>query len=234
MKAQMIVVAAGDGVRLKSDIPKPFVLLRGKPLIIHSLETLSRCRQLESLIVVAHPQYVERMRSLINGYGCQKVKAVVAGGETRRKSVERGMEALDVDAQIVAIHDGARPLVSVEDVDKVVEEAQKHPAAILAVRVKPTIKQVDDETMMVVATLNRQQLWDVQTPQVFQRKILEQAHQKCCCENPTDDSGMVEKSGVPVKVVEGSYRNLKITTGEDLVVAEQLLSACAERRGEES
>ncbi len=224
MKAQVIVVAAGDGIRLKSDVPKPFVLLCGKPLIIHSLETLSRCRQLESLIVVAHPQCVERMRSLIKEHGCQKVKTVVAGGETRRKSVERGMDALDEDTQIVAIHDGARPLVSVEDVDKVVDEAQRHPAAILAVRVKPTIKQVDDETMMVVATLNRQQLWDVQTPQVFQRKVIEQAHQKCRCENPTDDAAMVEKSGAAVKVVEGSYRNLKITTGEDLVFAEQLLS----------
>ncbi len=224
MKAQGIVVAAGEGLRFKSDLPKPFVLLNGQPMIVYSLRTLAHCQQLESLVVVAHPQFLERMKALIEEHGCQKIKAVVPGGKSRRESVECGLKALDEDTQIVAIHDGARPLVSVDAVDRVVDEAKRQPAAILAVKVKPTIKQVDEQTMLVTATLNRQQLWDVQTPQVFQRKIIEQAHRQCRSENVTDDAAMVEELGAAVKIVEGSYRNIKITTCEDMVFAQQLLS----------
>ena len=223
MKAQGIVVAAGEGLRFKSDIPKPFALLNGEPLIVHSLRALAQSQSLESLIVVAHPQFLQRMQTVIEEFGCKKVRRIVPGGKTRRESVGRGLASLDDDTRIVAIHDGARPLVGPEEVNRAVEEAERCSAASLAVRVKPTIKVVDQKTMTVTATLQRQELWDVQTPQVFERSVIEQAHRQWQGDDPTDDSAMVEKQGVSVKVIEGSYRNIKITTREDLVFAEQLL-----------
>jgi len=224
MKAQGIVVAAGEGVRFKGDTPKPFVLLNGEPLIVHSLRALAQSRSLESLIVVANPQFLQRMQAVIEEFGCEKVRCIVPGGKTRRESVGRGLMSLDDDTRVVAVHDGARPLISPEEVSGVVEAAGRCSAAILAVRVKPTIKVVDPKTMTVTATLERQKLWDVQTPQAFERSVIEQAHRQWQGDDPTDDSAMVEKQGVAVKVIEGSYRNIKITTREDLVFAEQLLS----------
>ena len=224
MKAQGIVVAAGEGLRFKSDIPKPFALLNGEPLIVHSLRALAQSRSLESLIVVANPQFLQRMQAVIEEFGCEKVRCIVPGGKTRLESVGRGVMSLDDDTRVVAVHDGARPLISPEEVSGVVEAAGRCSAAILAVRVKPTIKVVDPKTMTVTARLERQKLWDVQTPQAFERSVIEQAHRQWQGEEPTDDSAMVEKQGVAVKVIEGSYRNIKITTREDLVFAEQLLS----------
>lgn len=215
-KTQAIVPAAGSGSRFKSNTPKQFVTIAGKPLIAHTLSSLSKSRLVQSIIVVAPKKHIARFNQLIKKFKLIKVKAVVVGAETRSDSVCNGLKALDADTDIVLVHDGGRPAVSVKIIDESIKLCHNSAAVVAAVPVKPTIKVVDPQSLVVRKTLDRNELWEVQTPQTFKKDILVKAHRKAKNNQATDDASLVEDLGVAVKVCLGDYRNIKVTTKEDI------------------
>ncbi|MDD3375656.1 MAG: 2-C-methyl-D-erythritol 4-phosphate cytidylyltransferase [Candidatus Omnitrophica bacterium] len=223
MKTQVIIPSAGIGSRLKTATLKPLIVLDGKPIFIHCLEAFEACSLIHSIIVVVSSESIEDFKVAIKENGLKKVKAIVPGGSERCDSVQNGLKQVDDDADVVLVHDGARPFVSVDLIERCIKALKENEAAIAAVAVKPTIKLVDAERMIIEKTLDRTKLWDAQTPQAFKKDIIVKAYSHMLQENPTDDSSLVERMGVKVKIVEGSYDNIKITTPEDLKLAEILV-----------
>ncbi|MCK4881837.1 MAG: 2-C-methyl-D-erythritol 4-phosphate cytidylyltransferase [Candidatus Omnitrophica bacterium] len=220
MKIQAIIPTAGIGARLKTGLPKPLVELCGKPLCAHTLEAFERSPVIDSIVLVGHADQLFELGNIVKQYQLKKVTKIVAGGETRCESVSKGLAVLDADADIVVVHDGARPLVSLETISDAVALCREAEAVVVAVPVKSTIKRVNQKDLSVEETLDREGLWEIQTPQVFKKDILIKAHAQKQEGVPTDDAMMVEQLGVRVKVFSGDYRNIKITTQEDLTVAE--------------
>jgi 2-C-methyl-D-erythritol 4-phosphate cytidylyltransferase len=219
-----IIAAAGTGTRMASDRPKQFLQLAGKPVIFHTLQPFEECDSINEVIVVLPAAESAGFLSLAGKYGLRKVSRVVPGGATRADSVKRGLMAIrSATAEIVAVHDGVRPFVTVEEINRTVEAARLHGAAILVAPVTDTIKQVGEER--VVKTLDRAQLRRALTPQCFQYELLRQAYQRTDVNDPslTDESALVEQLGKPVMIIEGNARNIKITSAEDLLLAEALL-----------
>jgi 2-C-methyl-D-erythritol 4-phosphate cytidylyltransferase len=223
MKVEALIPAAGLGLRLAGPVAKPLMNMGGQPLFIRTVQILARCPSIENLIVMADPQLIPIFVDHLRSFGINKVKTVIAGGATRSRSVTNGLKALDKDTQLVVVHDAARPLVTVSLVEDAIAECSREAAVICAVPIKPTIKRVNPESHYVEATLNRDVLWEVQTPQVFRREILERAHAKAVDDGASDDAGLVEQLGVKVKVITGDYRNIKVTTPEDMVIGELFL-----------
>ncbi|MDD5669182.1 MAG: 2-C-methyl-D-erythritol 4-phosphate cytidylyltransferase [Candidatus Omnitrophica bacterium] len=227
MSVTAILLAAGQGLRLKTGVSKPLVLLNKKPLIQYSLETLNSHPDISALIVVVHPDNKKKVCSLIKRLGIDKVKGVIEGGIRRQDSVFNGLSMLDPSADSVLIHDSARPFIENKCITETVREALKSGAAVTGVPVKSTIKQVlvskrNPGVSIVVKTLPRENLWEIQTPQVFKKKIILEAFAAFGDSDVTDDAMMVEKLGYPVRIVRGSYNNIKITTPEDLIVGEAI------------
>ena len=221
-----IIAAAGAGTRMASGRPKQFLLLAGTPVIIHTLKVFEQCESINEVILVLPAAESAGFLSLAGKFGLRKVARVVPGGMTRADSVKRGLMAIRAaTAEIVAVHDGVRPFVTVEEIDAVVAAAQTGGAAILVAPVTDTIKQIDDGR--VVKTLDRSGLRRALTPQCFRYELLRDAYQAADVTDPsvTDESVLVEKLGVPVSFVEGSPRNIKVTTAEDLLIAEAILGS---------
>jgi 2-C-methyl-D-erythritol 4-phosphate cytidylyltransferase len=219
-----IIAAAGAGTRMASDRPKQFLLLAGMPVIFHTLRSFEQCGSIDEVIVVLPAAESAGFVSQAGKFGVRKLARVVPGGATRADSVKRGLMAIrSATAGIVAVHDGVRPFVTVDEIDATVAAAKVHGAAILVAPVTDTIKQVDDG--LVVRTLDRVSLRRALTPQCFRYELLRQAYERADVNDPslTDESALVEQLGQPVSIVEGSARNIKITTAEDLRVAEALL-----------
>ena len=192
-------------------------------MLAWTLQAFEKARSIQGIILVVHSSDIAAAQRLIRSFRFHKVIDVVHGGQSRMASVYCGIQALPPNARWVAVHDGARPLVTPELIEATIKGARGGRAAIAAVPVVPTIKQV--AAGWVTKTLDRNKLWIVQTPQVFERKLLERAH---CLGGrndfvATDDAALVERLGRRVRIVMGSPRNLKVTTPEDLVVAEALL-----------
>jgi len=217
-----IVPAAGTGERFGGERPKPFADLGGKPVIIRTLQVFESYPLVEGIVLVVHPDWLKDYKDLVAAHALKKVKAVVVGGDTRTQSVRNGLLALGADADVVMVHDGVRPLVTPVIIAAGIDAVKAAGAAIAAVPVKPTIKVIDPKTQTVAETLDRELLWEVQTPQVFDRKVLEKAYAQDR-DGATDDAVLVERMGVKVSVFMGSYANVKITTPEDLIVARALL-----------
>ena len=223
MKIQALLAAAGLGVRLQTNQTKALVLLKGKPLFCYSLEVFEKSNLIDSVIIMAPKGKQDTFQKVVDKSGFKKVKAIIVGGERRCDSVFVGLKKTDADTEFVVIHDAARPLVTEEMLARVINAAQENKAAIAAVMVKPTIKVVDPKTSMVQKTLDRNTLREVQTPQAFEKEILAKAYEKLGTKTPTDDAALAEALGIGVKVVEGDYRNIKITTQEDIILAQGLL-----------
>ncbi len=215
-----IIVAAGHSERMNG-LDKIFAPLMGRPLLVWSLSAFKRCEAIDGVVVVASPQSVQRVRDLCADWRFTNVVAVVAGGETRQESVRAGVDAA-ADAAIVAIHDAARPLVTPELIERGVALARETGAALCAISSRDTVKEVDGDPPMVRATPDRARMWLAQTPQVFDRALLLKAHARATSP-ATDDAALVEATGHEVRVYEGAASNFKITTPEDLIVAEALL-----------
>lgn len=228
MTTKAIIVAGGLGTRLKTIRPKPLVMLNGKPLLAYSADVFEKFPSVDSIIIVTHEYHVLDVEDVVRHYNFQKVERVVIGGETRSASVYNGLRETGDKTDIVVIHDGARPLINARTIQKAIEQCKVHGAAVVGVKVKSTIKRVDPLDLFVRETLNRGELWEIQTPQVFNRELLLKAYAQKGAENPTDDAGLVERLGISVKVIEGDYENIKITTNEDLVLAEAFLNARAD------
>ena len=216
-----IVVAAGESRRM-AGLDKLFVSIGGRPLLSHSVDLLCRCTAVDEVVLVLSERNIEAARDLVDANGWDKVSTVRTGGPRRQDSVRRGLEALG-PCDWVMVHDGARPFIDTDIVARGFDAAGETGAAVAAVPVKDTTKLADDQ-MTVVETMPRERLWSVQTPQIFRRDVLVKAHQDIT-EDMTDDAAMVERIGVPVKLFEGSYSNIKVTTPEDIVVAEAILRA---------
>lgn len=221
MSVCAIVVAGGVGKRLKTKVRKSFVRVAGRPMLGWVLRALERSPSVKEVVVVAHPKDLAAARRLAHREGAAKVAAVVPGGESRMASVGCGLKAVPPDTTWVLVHDAARPLVTPALIEATVKAARQAKAAIAAVPVVPTIKQA--RGAWVEKTLDRSKLWAVQTPQVFERKLLERAHRRANGFAATDDAALVEAMGKRVRIVPGSDRNLKVTTPEDLLIAEALL-----------
>lgn len=221
-----IVVAGGKGVRFGGDRPKQFLEVNGSPIIIHTLRQFERCREIGSVVVVLPAEETAGFQSLIEKFALQKVSQIVAGGATRAQSVKQGLSAIN-DAEVVAVHDGVRPLVTPDEIDEVVKAATASGAAILVARISDTIKDV--RSNRVINTLPRVNLRRALTPQCFRMDVLKCAYEQleqleAAAIEVTDDSFLVERLGVAVATIEGSARNIKITKEEDLAFAEAFLN----------
>ena len=216
-----IVVAAGESHRM-GEIDKIFTDLGGKPLILHSLTTLQACHSVTSIVLVVSEARVPEAEALIASQGLTKVLSVRAGGARRQDSVRKGLDLLG-DCDWIVVQDGARPFIQRHTVEFGLLEARRTGAAVAAVPVRDTIKTAD-ASGLVVATVPRNGLWAIQTPQVFRRELLQRAHAEVT-EDVTDDASMVERIGVKVKVFAGTDSNIKVTTPGDLPVAEAILKS---------
>lgn len=219
-----IIAAAGTGTRMASDRPKQFLHLAGIPIIFHTLKPFEQCDSIQEVIVVLPAEESAAFLALAGKQGLRKLSRVVPGGVTRADSVKRGLAAIrSATAEIVAVHDGVRPFVTVEEIDNVVAAAESDGAAILVAPVTDTIKRVSGDS--VAATLERRELRRALTPQCFRYELLRKAFDQADVNDPsfTDESAMVEKLGARVTIVEGSSRNIKITTPQDLLIAEAFL-----------
>lgn len=223
--AKAIVLAAGQGKRMGSAVPKQFLELDGKPLLYYSLECFEKSELISEIILVTGKDAIPFCWRIVERYGFKKVKYVVPGGKERYDSVYEGLKACEA-CDIVYIHDGARPFPDAEMLNRCMEAALEYGACVAAVPSKDTIK-IGTEEGIVKETPDRKTLWNVQTPQVFQYDLISKAHReirKGSMEGVTDDSMIVESLHLcPVKLVMGSYDNIKVTTPEDLVVAENIL-----------
>ncbi|NLY18246.1 MAG: 2-C-methyl-D-erythritol 4-phosphate cytidylyltransferase [Clostridiaceae bacterium] len=226
-KATAIIVAAGTGSRMKTSTNKQYLPLSGKPVLAHTLEVFEKSGFISEIIVVInkeeHKQFDE---CILTPYRFQKIKSVVDGGADRQESVYNGLKKVSSNAELVCVHDGARPFVTVDIIKESVSAAGISGAACAGVPVKDTIKQADKRGV-VEKTLARRLLWAVQTPQAFKKEILINAHEKALSDGfrGTDDCVLVERLGHTVQMVMGSYSNIKITTPEDLVFAEAIAKA---------
>ena len=220
-----IVVAAGRSERM-GGIDKVLTELVGRPLIAWTLAAFRECPAVEGVVVVAAPERVERMRDLVQEWRFRNVINVVPGGEQRQDSVRAGIEAAN-GAAIVAVHDGARPLVTSGLIARGIELARESGAAIAAVPARDTVKQAEGDPPVIRATHDRASIWLAQTPQVFDRALLQRAHEQAesSAQHATDDAALVEALGHDVRIYEGSAQNIKVTTREDLLIAETLLRA---------
>jgi 2-C-methyl-D-erythritol 4-phosphate cytidylyltransferase len=221
-----IIAAAGSGSRMASDRPKQFLELAGTPIIFHTLQRFEECDSIQEVIVVLPADESAGFLSSAGKYGLRKLAKVVPGGKTRADSVKRGLLSIrSATAEIVAVHDGVRPFVSVDEIDATVAAAQQHGAAILVSRVTDTIKHVEGDS--IVETVDRTELRHALTPQCFRYDLLRRAFDNVDVSDPslTDESAMIERLGERVAVVEGSSRNIKITTTLDLMIAESYLKS---------
>ena len=225
MRVNAVVVAAGQGKRMGGDTPKPFLLLAGRPLILHTLSRFA-ASQVRRVIVVTGVKEVSRCQELIESDIQLRCLDCIfeVGGVRRQDSVSRGLARVDPDCEVVVIHDGVRPFVSSRLIDRCIEVVFREGAVVVGVPVRSTIKVVSNERL-VLDTPPRNTLWEIQTPQVFRLEIIREAHNKAILEGTeaTDDAMLVERLGKSVSLLEGHPTNIKITTVEDMLLAEALI-----------
>ncbi|MDR4436500.1 2-C-methyl-D-erythritol 4-phosphate cytidylyltransferase [Bacillus tequilensis] len=225
MHYDVVIPAAGQGKRMKAGRNKLFIELKGDPVIIHTLRVFDNHGPCEKIILVINEQEREQFQQLLSDYPFQTAIELVAGGDERQHSVYKGLKAVKQE-KIVLVHDGARPFIKHAQIDELIAEAEQTGAAILAVPVKDTIKRV--QALKVSETIERSSLWAVQTPQAFRLSLLMQAHAEAEHKGflGTDDASLVEQmEGGSVRVVEGSYTNIKLTTPDDLMSAEAIMES---------
>ncbi len=224
-KVSVLIPAAGSGNRMgHRRTKKPYLQLLGKPILTHTISVFDRNPVVNRIHVIVNPSDFELCQSVaIVPYSFQKVADLIPGGETRQDSIFNGLQSLPSDADFVIVHDGVRPFVTDDIIDSCLEAAGEWGAAVAAVPVKDTIKVVDADRF-IVDTPNRSRLWAVQTPQSFRKDLLLEAHlwARRTGLDATDDAALVEQLGFRVRLIAGSHRNLKITTAEDLLIAEAL------------
>jgi len=228
MRVTAIVVAAGEGRRVGSALPKPYRLIAGRAMVLRTLDRCFGARRVDDVILVVAANELARCEGLLNADAAlgHRPWRLQPGGETRQESVTCGLKALKAETEIVVIHDGARPLVAPALIDRCVEVACEHGAAIAGVPVHDTIKIVSEDCW-VRSTPDRNGLWEIQTPQVFRKDLIVEGHERAARDGfrATDDAMLIERMAKPVFVVEGDRSNLKITVPEDILLAETLIQS---------
>jgi 2-C-methyl-D-erythritol 4-phosphate cytidylyltransferase len=220
-----IIPAAGEGRRMGRTVPKQFLQIGGREILTRTLEVFEACRAIDDVwVVVAAEQCAPCQRTIVERYGFQKIRGVIAGGATRQESVWRGLQQVADAVTLVVVHDGVRPLVTELLLQQTLEQASRHGAAIAAVPLKDTLKRVS-AAGIVEATVPRESLWRVQTPQAFRHALLRRAFQHAWRQGlqATDEAGLIEALGHPVQIVPSYEHNIKITTPDDLVLCEMFL-----------
>lgn len=220
-KTAAIILAAGMGNRMNLGYNKIFYNFK-KPLICYTIDVFEKSKVVDEIILVVAKNEENKFKEIINNNNYQKISKIFVGGETRQDSSRIGVE--NCDAEIVLIHDGARPFIKQETITKSVEATKKFGASIFAVPCKDTVK-LAQEDKIIDKTLNRTKIWMAQTPQTFFRDLILEAHTKAKAENfiGTDEASLLEKIGKKVKLVMGSYDNIKVTTEEDLLLAKLII-----------
>lgn len=238
-KVIAVIPAAGLGKRFGQDNRKTFHMLSGKPVVAHVLEAFQKCCIIDEIIPVFRADELPEGHEIVKSFGITKAESVVAGGHERQDSVYNALKAISDDDAVVAIHDGARPLITQEVIERCIAGLKECDGVIAAVPVKDTIKEAvsgrqsavnsTEEQVIAARTLDRSVLWSVQTPQVFVCGKIKDAYKKAFDEGfyATDDAAVLERYGGKVRIVMGSYKNIKITTAEDIPLAEALLKQCA-------
>lgn len=221
-RAVAIVPAAGSGSRLGLEAKKPFVLLKGKPIVAYTLGALEGCKAVDEIIIASEASCVRKFRALVKRYRFGKVSGIIVGGRTRFESVKNCLAKIGPSFDIVIVHDGARPFVDGAAISESVRLARKFGACIVAAPETDTVKFVDSG-LFVKKTLNRSRIFRAETPQAFKYGIIKKAYAITGKAKITDDAGLVEHLGMPVKVLVGARNNMKITTKEDVRLAEALL-----------
>lgn len=221
MKAHAIIVAAGQSIRFGGTTPKQFVAVCGRPLLAWTISRFEAASSICAITVVAPADCMELASQAVRAGNGLKVRNIVPGGETRSESVLAGLKTCADSAGLVAIHDGARPVVAPSDIDRVVSAAAAGEAAMLAIPASDAIKRTHEG--IVVTTVDRQGLYFAQTPQVFEVSVIRKAHLKRGSQSFADDAALVEEAGVSVRIVEPTYPNIKVTRPEDLLLIEAVL-----------
>jgi 2-C-methyl-D-erythritol 4-phosphate cytidylyltransferase len=227
MKVEALIVSAGKGHRFIEGKKKQFHLLAEKPILAHTLDKFETCPLIHSILLVVGQEDMDYcLKEIIEKYQYKKISQIVPGGKRRQDSVRNGIEVLSKDAEIVVIHDGVRPFVTKEMIEDSIRSAIRFGAVVLAMPVKETIKMVQPDGT-VLKTLDRESLWQIQTPQTFQVNVIKEAYHKATGDGfaGTDDASLVERLGIKVHILPGSYTNIKITTPEDLILANLFMKA---------
>jgi 2-C-methyl-D-erythritol 4-phosphate cytidylyltransferase len=219
-----IIPAAGEGRRMGRTVPKQFLQIGGREILARTLEVFEACVAIDDIWVVAAEQCSSCQRTIVERYGFRKIRGVIAGGATRQESVWRGLQQVTDAVTLVVVHDGVRPLVTERLLQQMLEQARRYGAAIAAVPLKDTLKRVS-AAGTVEATVPREYLWRVQTPQAFRHALLRRAFQHAWRQGlqATDEAGLIEALGYPVQIVPSYEHNIKITTPDDLVFYETFL-----------
>lgn len=222
-----IILAAGKGTRMNMDINKLYINIKGKPILAHTLDVFFACSYIhEIVLVIGHGEEELCREKALKIIESNKPVKLVIGGKERQDSVYNGIKSADKDADLILIHDGARPFITGDIIEQSIRAAKIHKAAAVGVPVKDTIKEVDGNGF-IVRTPDRSSLWLTQTPQTFITSVIVQAYELSRKDKvfATDDAMLVERMGLEVKMIKGSYDNIKITTPEDIALAEVILES---------
>ncbi|MCX5856393.1 MAG: 2-C-methyl-D-erythritol 4-phosphate cytidylyltransferase [Deltaproteobacteria bacterium] len=225
MKTVAIIPAGGLGKRMQGSLSKQYLRVGGKPILAHTLNIFQLSPDIDDIVLVTPEEDVMSVRqTIVEHWGIFKVRHVLAGGPQRQDSVRNGLTAIGDEVDMVLIHDAVRPFITGDMIHRAVREAEKWGAVTMGVPVKDTVKRVD-QGGWILETLNRQVLWLTHTPQAFKRSVIQEAYRKADEDrfSGTDDASLVERMGFRVKMIEASYENIKITTPEDLLLAELLI-----------
>ncbi|EPD49497.1 2-C-methyl-D-erythritol 4-phosphate cytidylyltransferase [Paenisporosarcina sp. FSL H8-0542] len=223
MKYIVVLPAAGSGKRMKAGRNKLFLTLRDKPILIHTLEVFEQDTNCVGIWLAVKPEERVTIQEMLNEYNITKVKGMPEGGEERQYSVYACVQAAEHEADLILVHDAARPFIEPAVISQLVQKAHETGAAIAGVKAKDTMKRVRNH--IIEETVDRDQLWMIQTPQAFRKDILMKAQQQAEQDGflGTDESMLVERLNIPVYVVESTYDNVKMTTQEDLLIGEAIL-----------
>lgn len=227
MKADALIVSAGKGHRFIGEKKKQFYLLADKPILAHTLDKFEACPLIHSIFLVVGEEDMDySLKEIVEKYQYKKISQIIPGGKRRQESVKNGLDLLPKNTEVVVIHDGVRPFVTREMIEESIRSAMRFRAVVFAMPVKETIKVAHPDGT-VLRTLERESLWQVQTPQSFQVDLIKKAYTKAIEDGfvGTDDASLVERLGEKVHILPGAYANIKITTLEDLLLAKLLLKA---------
>lgn len=222
----VIIPAAGGGTRMGKSINKQYLKIRDKSILTHTIMAFDQCPYVDEIIVVIAKNEEKLFKNYVRKeYRIRKPLKLVTGGKTRQESVYNAVKEVDDRCTIIAVHDGARPIISTREIVMTIEGAERYGGCVLGVPVKETVKKINEEGL-ITETIERDLLYNIRTPQTFRRDILVKAHENAIEKGivGTDDSYLVEMNGGSVKIIKGSYNNIKITTPEDLIYAQEILS----------
>lgn len=220
MEMSVVIAAGGKGTRMGAEVNKVFLKLGGKEIIAHTIEAFEKNPLVKNIIVVTGKDDIERCKELIKEYGFKKVTEIAEGGKTRRASVANGLKY--AECEFTAVQDAARALVTDKVINDTASEAEKYGAAAPGILCKDTIKIADNDGF-IASTPDRSNMYMIQTPQIFRTELLKKAHKQSYELEATDDCMLVENTGHKVKIADGSYENIKLTTPEDMLIGEMIL-----------